>query len=113
MNNSEEKDIELDLIKDAVEKSDKLKSMLMNQSKDISKIFDIVETFIKKKELICYGGTAINNILPKKYQFYDKNVDIPDYDVYSTTPLEDSKEIADIYAKEGYLNVEVRPAVHI
>lgn len=105
-------EMEINMIKDAVEYSDKLKSMIMNQSKDIEKIVSLVEKFIKKKQLICYGGTAINNILPKKYQFYDKNVDIPDYDIYSTTPLEDSKELADIYAKEGYPNIEVRTSIH-
>lgn len=105
-------EMEINLIKDAVEYSDKLKSMVMNQSKDIEDIVAIVEKFIKKKKLICYGGTAINNILPKKYQFYDKNVDIPDYDIYSTTPLEDSKELADIYAKKGYSNIEVRTSIH-
>jgi hypothetical protein len=105
-------DMEINLIKDAVEYSDKLKIMVMNQSKDIEDIVGVVEKFIKKKKLICYGGTAINNILPKKYQFYDKKVDIPDYDIYSTTPLEDSKELADIYAKKGYSNVEVRTSIH-
>lgn len=105
-------DMEINLIKDAVEYSEKIKSMVMNQSKDIEDILGVVEKFIKKKKLICYGGTAINNILPKKYQFYDKKVDIPDYDIYSTTPLEDSKELADIYAKKGYSNVEVRTSIH-
>ena len=105
-------DMEINLIKDAVEYSEKIKSMVMNQSKDIEDILGVVEKFIKKKKLICYGGTAINNILPKKFQFYDKKVDIPDYDIYSTTPLEDSKELADIYAKKGYSNVEVRTSIH-
>ena len=105
-------EMELELIKDAVEKSDKLKSLIMTQSKEVTDIVESVEKFIKKKGLICYGGTAINNILPKKSQFYDKNVDIPDYDIYSTTPLEDSKELADIYAKQGYSNVEVRTSIH-
>jgi len=105
-------DMEINLIKDAVEYSEKLKIMVMNQSKDIEDILGVVEKFIKKKKLICYGGTAINNILPKKFQFYDKKVDIPDYDIYSTTPLEDSKELADIYAKKGYSNVEVRTSIH-
>jgi hypothetical protein len=105
-------EMEINLIKDAVEYSDKLKSMIMSQSKDIENIVDVVEKFIKKKGLICYGGTAINNILPKKHQFYNKNVDIPDYDIYSTNPLEDSKELADIYAKKGYSNIEVRTSIH-
>jgi hypothetical protein len=32
----------------------------------------IVEDFIIRKKLICYGGTAINNILPERDQFYNK-----------------------------------------
>ena len=38
-------------------------------SKEVQTIIEIVENFIKKKDLICYGGTAINNILPKEDQF--------------------------------------------
>lgn len=105
-------EMEINILKDAVEYSEKLKSMVMNQSKDIENMVDIVENFIKKKGLICYGGTAINNILPKKYQFYDKNVNVPDYDIYSTNPLEDSKDLADIYAKKGFSNIEVRTSIH-
>lgn len=48
----------------------------------MEQIFNIVETFIKNKKLICYGGIAINNILPKKEQFYDINLDYPDYDFF-------------------------------
>jgi hypothetical protein len=105
-------EMEIELIKEAIEKSDKIKKMLMEQSNDIKKIISIVESFIKKKKLICYGGTAINNILPEKYKFYVKGVDIPDYDVYSKTPLEDSKELADIYAKKGFTNIEVRASIN-
>jgi hypothetical protein len=43
----------------------------------------IVEDFIIRKKLICYGGTAINNILPERDQFYNKEGD-PDYDFFSS-----------------------------
>ena len=39
-------------------------------------------------------GTAINNILPVKDQFYDKELELPDYDFYSKNPVEDAKELA-------------------
>ena len=104
-------EMEIDLIRDAVEQSEKIKEMMMTQTNDIKKIISIVEKFIKQKKLICYGGTAINNILPKKYRFYSVN-DMPDYDVYSKTPLEDSKELADLYAKEGLTNIGVRTSIH-
>jgi hypothetical protein len=61
---------------------------------------------------VCYGGTAINNILPKNSQFYDKSIEIPDYDFYSSNALDDSKELADIYHSSGYLEVEAKAGVH-
>ena len=39
---------------------------------EIQDIIKIVEDFLKKTKRICYGGTAINNILPLEDQFYDK-----------------------------------------
>ena len=38
---------------------------------NLDNIFKIVEQFIIDKKLICYGGTALNNILPKDTQFYN------------------------------------------
>ena len=53
----------------------------------VVKIINIVEKFIRKHKLVCYGGTAINNILPEEDQFYNKNIELPDYDFFSPTPL--------------------------
>jgi hypothetical protein len=103
---------ELEIIRDTIDQSERLQTIILKQTKDLPKIISILERFIKNKKLICYGGTAINVLLPKDLQFYNKDVDIPDYDIYSTTPLEHAKEIADIYAKKGFLNVEVKSAVH-
>ena len=75
-------------------------------------IIKIVENFISKNQLICYGGIAINNILPKKDQFYKKN-EFPDYDFFSTNALKHAKELADIYYKEGYGNVEAKSGFHV
>jgi hypothetical protein len=73
---------------------------------------EIVEAFIIKKRLVCYGGTAINNILPRAAQFYDRTKDIPDYDFFSSNAIDDAKELADIYHKQGYTNVEAKAGVH-
>ena len=72
----------------------------------------IVENFIKKKSLICYGGTAINNILPKKDQFYNKDIEIPDYDFFSPNALKDAKDLADIYVDAGFTEVEAKAGQH-
>jgi hypothetical protein len=71
-----------------------------------------VENFIRNKKLICYGGTAINNILPKQDQFYNKDIEIPDYDFYSSNALNDAKELTDIYVKEGFIEVEAKSGQH-
>jgi len=72
----------------------------------------ILENFIKRKNLICYGGTAINNILPKEDQFYDKDSEIPDYDFFTTDSIGDAKELTDIYYKEGFTDVEAKSGQH-
>jgi hypothetical protein len=70
-----------------------------------------VEEFIKDNELICYGGIAINNILPKRDQFYKSN-EFPDYDFFSNDALNHAKKLADIYNKTGFGNVEAKSGMH-
>ena len=74
-------------------------------------IIKTVEEFISKNNLICYGGMAINNILPKRDQFYS-NKEFPDYDFFSNDALKHAKELANIYHKAGYGNVEAKSGFH-
>lgn len=104
---------ELDILRSAVDKAEEKQGKAVAQSPEIKKIIEVLETFLKRKRLICYGGTAINNILPEYDQFYDKDVEIPDYDFYSPNALSDAKELADIYNSLGYNDVEARAAVHV
>ena len=105
-------DCELAILRLAVDKAEEKMGKRVVQSDDIKKIIVILENFIKKKNLIAYGGTAINNILPKEDQFYNKEVEIPDYDFFSNNALEDSKELANIYFKEGFTEVEAKAGQH-
>jgi hypothetical protein len=105
-------DCELIILRNAVDVNELLTKKKIVNNPEISKIIKILESFLRKKKLVCYGGTAINNILPKKAQFYDKSCEIPDYDFYSSEALDDSKELADIYHKAGYLEVEAKAGVH-
>ena len=72
----------------------------------------MVEEFLRETKCICYGGTAINNILPEEAQFYDRDVEIPDYDFFSETPLAHAKELADRFHAKGYSDVEAKAGVH-
>ncbi len=110
--NSQDLSRELEILREAVNDADKKKKNQV-RSPIIKKIIDILETFLKSKKLVCYGGTAINNILPESDQFYDKSIDIPDYDFFSPSALNDAKELADIYYKKGFDEVEAKAGVHI
>lgn len=84
------------------------KTLITNE---VITIIDILKQFLIRKKLICYGGIAINNILPKNVQFYD-DTEIPDFDFYSKQALDDVKELADIYYKRGFIEVEAKSGVH-
>jgi hypothetical protein len=104
---------ELAVLRVAVDKAEEKQGQQVVQSPAIQKIIQIVEKFIQSRKLICYGGTAINNILPKHDQFYNKNTELPDYDFFSPQALEDAKALADLYAKSGYEEVEAKSGQHV
>lgn len=105
-------DCELAILRMAVDEAeDKMGRRIVN-SEDVQKIIDIVEEFIQRKKLICYGGTAINNLLPEEDRFYNKEIELPDYDFFSKNALSDAKELADIYYKKGFIDVEAKSGQH-
>jgi len=103
---------ELAILRSAVDSIDKEKGKKKINNPEVKTIISIVEHFLKKKKLICYGGTAINNLLPKEAQFYNKDIEIPDYDFFSPNPVEHAKELANIYYKKGFTEVEAKSGVH-
>jgi hypothetical protein len=105
-------DCELAILRHAVDESETIQGQKIANSDDVKKIIAIVEDFLMKKKLVCYGGTAINAILPKFAQFYNKDIEVPDYDFFSNHALENAKELADIYFEAGYTDVEAKSGVH-
>ena len=103
---------ELEILRAAVDLVEKKKGEAITHDPKVKKIISIVEDFIANKKLVCYGGTAINNILPEDAQFYNKDLELPDYDFYSDNALDHAKELADIYYKAGYEDVEAKSGVH-
>ena len=103
---------ELELLKNAMDVEAKKRGERIAQNPIMKNIIDVLEKFIHDKKLICYGGTAINNILPKEDQFYNRNIEIPDYDFFSPNAMNDAKELADIYFKQGFSSVEAKAGVH-
>ena len=107
-----EKEMEFELLHNAVKNKEEKEGILKINKKDIKEMISIVEKFIHDKKLICYGGTAINNILPKEDQFYNKAIEFPDYDCYSPNAMANAKQLADIYSQAGYKNVVARAGMH-
>jgi hypothetical protein len=103
---------ELAILREAVDENDKIISEKNANSEEVKKMISILEDFLTKKQNICYGGTAINNILPKQAQFYDRDIEIPDYDFFSPNALDDAKELADIYHNSGFSEVEAKSGMH-
>jgi hypothetical protein len=103
---------ELELLKNAMDIEAKKRGERIAQNPIMKNIIDVLEKFIHDKKLVCYGGTAINNILPKEDQFYNRNIEIPDYDFFSPNAMNDAKELADIYFKQGFSSVEAKAGVH-
>ena len=105
-------DCELAILRASVDKAEERQGRKTANSPEIKRIIGIVELFLRKKQLICYGGTAINNILPKQDQFYNKDIEIPDYDFYSSNALNDAKELVDLYVENGFQEVEGKSGQH-
>ena len=103
---------EVAILRNAIDIAEKRKGKKTVSDPDVKKIISILEDFLKKKRLVCYGGTAINNILPLDDQFYDKDIEIPYYDFYSPNALDDAIELADIYYNAGFHEVEAKAGVH-
>jgi hypothetical protein len=103
---------ELKMLREVVDEIDFIEKRSKATLPEIRKMIDLLEDYLEQNKLIVYGGTAINNILPRNEQFYDKNSEIPDYDFFSKTAMETAIEIADMYAKNGYENVVAKSGVH-
>ena len=102
---------ELAVLRSAIDKAeqrDKSKAI----SPQIKDMIQIVEKFLRDERCICYGGTAINNLLPKREQFYNYDEEVPDYDFFSSKPIEHATKLVDIYVKAGYEEVEAKSGVH-
>jgi hypothetical protein len=103
---------ELESIKEVAEKQSE---MLAARDADLPAIktsTKLVEAFLKSSRTMCYGGTAINNLLPEKDRFYGPT-ETPDYDFFTETPQEHGVQLADQLAKAGIESVEVKPGVHM
>lgn len=78
----------------------------------IIRAIEIIESFLRKKHRICYGGQAINAHLPNKYKFYDPEYSIPDYDFFSPDQDNDIRMIINDLRKAGFEEISAREGMH-
>lgn len=102
----------LEILKKSQKEIEKHQGEKLVSNPTVQEIIAIVEQFLINKKLICYGGISINNVLPEKDQFYDTKREIPDYDFFSPNSLDDAKELADIFFKKGFNDVEAKSGMH-
>lgn len=103
---------QIEQLQGAIEEAQELIQYAQASNPDILFALDIVERFLRKKKRVCYGGTAINAILPKKLKFYDENKDLPDYDFFTPDPTEDVTQLVMELKKAGFMDVVQRIGMH-
>jgi len=79
---------------------------------DVLKAIEVVERFLRRQKRVCYGGQAINALLPKERQFYDPETSVPDYDFFSPNTSADVEELINDLEKAGFENVNKKVGVH-
>lgn len=81
---------------------------------DVKEIVQIVLDFVKEKKRKVYGGFGLNSVIKFKNKndaFYAES-EIPDIDIYSSSPIEDLVELCDILHSKGYTDVFGTEAFH-
>lgn len=103
---------QLDLLKATVDEAQDIIDYEQAHNPEILYAIDIIERFLRKKKRVCYGGTAINMLLPKKLRFYDVEKDLPDYDFFTPEPDTDVQELVMELKKAGFTEVIQRIGMH-
>lgn len=109
-----EPEIERELIylKGAVDESQKRIDFTTAHDPEIQKAIRIVERFLRKHKRVCYGGTAINALLPSNLKFYDPRYQIPDYDMFTPDVKGDVEALIKELREEGFDDVNQKMGIH-
>lgn len=97
-------------LESAIEKASKYIKYEEAHDEQLLHALAIVRDFIVRKKRVCYGGTAMNAILPPSKQFYDKELDLPDYDFYTPDVDSDVTELVALLRRRDLVTSTVRLA---
>ena len=99
-------------LENAVEVGEEKKKYEMAHNPEMNNALSIVKHFIIKKKRVCYGGTAMNAILPKEKRFYNPDIDLPDYDFFTPDITSDVHDLVKELTRNGFKDVHHRLGVH-
>ena len=103
---------QLNALKDYADAAEELQGYEIAHNPEILYSLDIIEQFLRRKGRVCYGGTAINALLPKSLKFYDKDKTLPDYDFYTPDLEGDIHDLLTMLEKAGFKEVNQRIGIH-
>jgi hypothetical protein len=103
---------QLEALASAADEAEEIQKYDAAHNPEIQYALDIIERFLVKKQRICYGGTAINAILPKSLKFYNPEKDLPDYDFFTPDPDTDIKGLVKDLQAAGFTDVVERVGIH-
>jgi hypothetical protein len=103
-------------IQDRLEEAIKIASDRQNyeaaHNPQILLALDTVRNFLVRRGRVCYGGTAMNMILPPAKRFYNPEVDLPDYDFFTPSIETDVEELVDSLKAAGFKDVHHKVGIH-
>ncbi len=71
----------MEALEQAVKVAEDRNARVEARNPELRKAASVVLNFLKTHRMLCYGGTAINNILPEGKQFYNPETTLPDFDL--------------------------------
>ena len=105
-------DQQMNILKDIVDKAQERIDFDAAHDEEILLGIRVVETFLRQKHRICYGGQAINAYLPSKNKFYKPETSIPDYDFLTPAPKSDVEYLVKKLKDVGLKEIGVREGMH-
>ena len=76
------------------------------------KALSVIRSFIRRRGRVCYGGTAMNAILPPEKRFYSEELDLPDYDFFTPNADADIEELVKDLTKAGFTEIYHKIGIH-
>lgn len=101
-----------DRIKKVIDKADERQRYESAHNPENLKALAVIFAFLKRKGRVCYGGTAMNAILPEEKRFYSEELDLPDYDFFTPDADADIQELVGDLTDAGFTEVYHKVGIH-